>query len=48
MLGPPDRERALQWVDVRDICPWIVDLVEHDRRGVFNAVGPESRTSGDR
>ena len=45
VLGPPDRERALQWVDVRDLCPWIVDLVEHDRGGVFNAVGPESRTS---
>ena len=45
VLGPPDRERALQWVDVRDLCPWIVDVVEHDRGGVFNAVGPESRTS---
>lgn len=45
MLGPPDRERALQWVDVRDLCPWIVDLAERDRGGVFNAVGPEARTS---
>ena len=45
VLGPPDREWALQWVDVRDLSPWIVDLVERDRAGVFNAVGPEVRTS---
>jgi len=45
VLGPPDRERALQWVDVRDLCPWIVDLAERDRGGVFNPVGPDSRTS---
>jgi 2'-hydroxyisoflavone reductase len=45
VLGPPERERALQWVDVRDLCPWIIELAERDRGGVFNAVGPESRTS---
>ncbi len=45
VLGPPDRARALQWVDVRDLCPWLIHLLEQDRGGVFNAVGPESRTS---
>jgi 2'-hydroxyisoflavone reductase len=44
-LGPPEPERALQWVDVRELCPWIVGLAEQDRSGVFNAVGPEARTT---
>jgi 2'-hydroxyisoflavone reductase len=30
----------LQWVDARDLCPWIITLAEHDRTGVFNAAGP--------
>jgi len=45
VLGPPERDRALQWVDVRDLSPWIIDLAERDRGGIFNAVGPVSRTS---
>ena len=45
VLGPPERDRALQWVDVRDLGPWMVDLVERDIGGIFNAVGPPSRTS---
>jgi 2'-hydroxyisoflavone reductase len=45
VLGPPDRDRVLQWVDVRDLCPWMIELVEQDRGGVFNAIGPEARTS---
>jgi 2'-hydroxyisoflavone reductase len=30
----------LQWVDVRDLCPWIVTLAENDVSGIFNAAGP--------
>jgi len=42
VLGFPDRTAELQWVDVRDLCPWIVALVEDDRAGVYNAAGPAS------
>jgi len=40
VLGPPDPQAGLQFVDVRDLCPWIVDLAERDRAGVYNAAGP--------
>jgi 2'-hydroxyisoflavone reductase len=33
--GPP--ERVVQFVDARDLAPWIVRLVEERRAGVFNA-----------
>jgi 2'-hydroxyisoflavone reductase len=40
VLGPPDPKVELQWVDVRDLCPWIVDLAERGRHGIYNAAGP--------
>jgi 2'-hydroxyisoflavone reductase len=40
VLGPPDPRVELQWVDVRDLCPWIVDLAERNQAGIFNAAGP--------
>lgn len=40
VLGPPDPKIELQWVDVRDICPWIVTLAERNVAGIFNAAGP--------
>jgi 2'-hydroxyisoflavone reductase len=40
VLGPPDPQAELQWVDVRDLCPWIVTLAERDQPGIYNAVGP--------
>jgi 2'-hydroxyisoflavone reductase len=40
VLGPPDPQAGLQFVDVRDLCPWIVDLAERDQAGVYNAAGP--------
>jgi 2'-hydroxyisoflavone reductase len=40
VLGPPNPKAELQWVDVRDLCPWIVDLAERDQPGIFNAAGP--------
>ncbi|HET9693064.1 MAG TPA: NAD-dependent epimerase/dehydratase family protein [Steroidobacteraceae bacterium] len=39
-LAPPDPEARLQWVDVRDLCPWVVELAEGDVSGIFNAAGP--------
>jgi 2'-hydroxyisoflavone reductase len=40
VLGPPDPKVELQWIDVRDLCPWIVQLGERGQPGIFNAAGP--------
>ena len=45
VLGPTGRDHEWQWVDVRDLCPWVVRLAEQDRAGTFNAVGPASPTT---
>ena len=42
VLGPPTPTAELQWVDVRDLCPWIVDLAERNQPGIYNAAGPAS------
>ena len=42
VLGPSTPKSELQWVDVRDLCPWIVGLGERDIAGIFNAAGPAS------
>jgi len=41
VLGPPDPQAELQWIDVRDLCPWIVTLAERDQPAILNAAGPE-------
>jgi 2'-hydroxyisoflavone reductase len=45
LLGPPEPEKELQWVDVRDLCPWLVSLAERNVGGVFTAAGPTTRMS---
>lgn len=40
VLGPTDPRNELQWVDARDLCPWIVTLAERNVPGIFNAAGP--------
>ena len=40
VLGPRADAAPLQYVDVRDLCPWIVTLVERDVGGALNAAGP--------
>jgi 2'-hydroxyisoflavone reductase len=45
ILGPTEPQNELQWVDVRDLCPWIVTLAERNVPGVFNAAGPASPTT---
>jgi 2'-hydroxyisoflavone reductase len=45
VLGPPDPQLELQWVDARDLCPWIVQLAENGTRGTFNAAGPKQPTN---
>jgi len=40
VLSPAPRERQTQFVDVRDLGEWIVDLCERDVAGIFNATHP--------
>lgn len=47
VLAPPDPKVELQWVDVRDLCPWIVDLAERDQAGIYNAAGPAKPANWD-
>lgn len=42
VVAPGLPENVCQWVDARDLCPWIVTLAENDTPGVFNASGPSS------
>lgn len=39
----PDHE--VQWIDVRDLCPFIVKLGEDGTGGTFNGVGPASKVT---
>lgn len=40
VLGPRADAAPLQWVDARDLCPWLVTLVERGVGGAFNAAAP--------
>ena len=42
VLAPTRRDVSAQWVDARDLCPWIVILAENGTPGIFNAAGPTS------
>jgi 2'-hydroxyisoflavone reductase len=39
VLAPGLPDDPVQFVDVRDLAAWILDLTERDARGVFNATG---------
>jgi len=40
VVGPRADAKDLQTVDVRDLCPWMVSLIESDTSGIFNAAAP--------
>ena len=42
VMAPSGPQREIQWVDVRDLCPWIISLAEGDMSGIYNAAGPAS------
>jgi len=45
---PAPRERPVQFIDARDLAQWMVDLVERDTSGTFNACSPAGQwTMGD-
>ncbi len=47
MVCPAHPERQVNWIDVRDLCPFVVRLVEDRTAGAFNAVGPVSPTTNE-
>lgn len=40
VVGPRADAVDLQTVDVRDLCPWLVQLLERDVSGIYNAACP--------
>jgi 2'-hydroxyisoflavone reductase len=40
VVGPRADAVDLQTVDARDLCPWLVTLLERDASGIFNAAAP--------
>jgi 2'-hydroxyisoflavone reductase len=45
MLAPSGPDREIQWMDARDLCPWMITLLEQDAGGIFNAAGPASKVT---
>jgi 2'-hydroxyisoflavone reductase len=40
VLAPVSPELPTQWIDVRDLAEWTIQMLEGKRTGVFNADGP--------
>jgi len=45
VLAPGRPERRVQFLDVRDLATWILDLTERGVAGTFNATGPRTPTT---
>ena len=45
VLCPPEPGYNIDWIDVRDLCHWLVRLAEQDTPGVFNGTGPGQHVS---
>ncbi|MBM3547161.1 MAG: NAD-dependent epimerase/dehydratase family protein [Alphaproteobacteria bacterium] len=45
VLAPGPKERLVQFIDVRDLARFIVDMVEKRAGGTYNATGPAERMS---
>jgi len=43
MLAPPYPDQTISWVDARDLAAFIIDLLERDVSGAYNASGPETQ-----
>ncbi len=45
VLAPGEGSDPVQFVDVRDLARWMIDMADRREAGTYNAVGPLSRTS---
>jgi 2'-hydroxyisoflavone reductase len=43
VLAPEPGDQPVQFIDVRDLAGWILDMIETGPTGVFNATGPAER-----
>lgn len=43
VLAPGRRDKAVQFIDVRDLAEWIIGMIESGATGLYNATGPETR-----
>ena len=43
VLAPGDPERQVQFIDVRDLAEWALDMAEARHAGTFNTTGPDYR-----
>jgi 2'-hydroxyisoflavone reductase len=41
VLAPDRPERGVQFIDVRDLAAWIIEMAAERRTGTFNATGPD-------
>jgi 2'-hydroxyisoflavone reductase len=45
IVCPNAPTHAAAWVDVHDLCHWLVELGEQDTAGIFNAITPDERVT---
>lgn len=45
VLAPGEPDNPVMFIDVRDLAEWYIHLLEQDKKGVFNALGPEAPLS---
>jgi 2'-hydroxyisoflavone reductase len=45
VLAPGPKERLVQFIDVRDLAGFILDMVERKAGGIYNATGPAEKMS---
>ena len=43
VLAPGRADRQVQFIDVRDLAAWVLDMSEARKTGTFNAAGPDYR-----
>ena len=41
VLAPGRKDKQIQFIDVRDLAEWIIEMAERNAAGIFNATGPE-------